>query len=249
MSQTSQTDIGRQAARVLHDLVEGATRPPMNRVTILAVALLSLGLSLSLAPTMGVPAALAALGLNVSSGFVWDFLSRCLRRGEKLPNLQDAIATIEAMSEEERCRLEGLADKLDLLPNLLRELFEQQRADLLDGFATMLRTWGDTLPTQELRDTLAELIRQTACLEAMREQLDGVSVQTARIEVLQADLSELRRLLDSLIAQQQVAEPASTINWRRRRRLGEALLAQVEGIISEELLSEVRDLSGDDSGL
>jgi hypothetical protein len=242
MSQISESDIQHQANKLLHDLVGSATRPPLNRVTMLAITLLGLGLSLIPAPGAGIVGTLAAVGVNLSSGFIWDFLNGFLRRGEKQPDLHDALAAIAAMGEDERRRLEDLADRLDLLRNLLREMFDQQRVDLLDGFATMLQTWGDTLPIQELRDTLAELIRQTTCIQAMREQLDGVAGQMVRIEDLVTELAGLRRLVESLIAQQQAALTGRPSHRKRDPISYPDIMGRVKTIIADELSSAFNEM-------
>lgn len=248
------TTLSNRTAGVVKDFVACGPKGAFSRATMLALTVLGIAAT----GTAGSTAALlSGIGLNIGASALFEFLNELSNKGPCGPTLEDALATVQALSEQEQAALQQVADRADVMPMLFSEALAQQRTELLADFGNLLNTWGSTLPFGRIEAMLHRIDEETRGLSPMQADVSALHAQLtalrdgmrgdmdSHLAPLTAEVQALRGRVDALLAQLNAARsPAANQPERpRNERMGRALSKQIMDAIKEEMHRETGSLS------
>lgn len=167
------TTLRNHIARVVREFVADDPKCACSRATVLALTALGI---LATGGAGSIAALLSGFGINIGASALFNFLDRLSAKGPNGPTLDDALAAVQALGEQEQRALQQIADRLDVMPMLLGEALTQHRHELLADFGGLLASWGSTLPFARIEAMLARIGEETA----------GISPMSAEVQALQA---------------------------------------------------------------
>lgn len=248
------TTLRDHTARVVKNFVANGPKGTCSRATVLALT------ALGVAATGGVGGAAAlfsAIGLNIGASALFEQLRKLSDKGPCGPTLEDALAAVQASSEQEQRALQQVADRVDVMPMMFSEALAQNRQELLADLDGLLTTWGSTLPFATIMamvERIGEETRGISPLQAdvlvVKEHLSALSGglqgdMDSRLTPLASEVQALRARVDALLIQLATAGPppaAPGLGQPRPERMGRALTGEIMAAIQEEMRRETGSL-------
>ncbi len=243
------TSLRDQTGRIVKDFVACGPKGACSRATVLALTALGIAAT---GGTGSVPALLSGIGLNIGASALFEHLRKLSDKKPGGPTLDDALAAVRALGEQEQAALQQVADRVDVMPMLLSEALAQHRHELLADFGGLLAAWGSTLPFAKIEAMLARIGEETAGVSPLqadvlviKEQLTALRGGLLRdidghLAPLTAEVQALRGQVDALLAQLAIAPASAAGRPGRSRagRMGGALTGDILAAIREELRRE-----------
>lgn len=248
------TSLRDQTGRIVKDFVAGGPKGAYSRATVLALTALGVAAT---GGAGGAAALLSGIGLNIGASALFEQLRKLSDKGPCGPTLEDALAAVQALGEQEQRALQRVADRVDVMPMLLNEALAQHRHELVADFGGLLAAWGSTLPFAKIEAMLGRIGEETRDLSPMQADVSAIHDQLAVLrDGLRADVDShlaplasevwaLRAQVDALLTQLASAGPptaASTPGRPRDGRMGRVLTSQIMAAIQEDIRREAGSL-------
>ena len=175
--------------------VIAARRDSLRHQTMLAITLIGLFAAYS---QVGVAAGLGALVFELGRG-VSDLLKRprSVIDQDDHALLVEAMTLIEQMSEEQKASLHIVSDEIGVWQQVLQEVLQQHRLDLVGDFENILAEWGEKLALSSLHAMLDGIQQQAVLLQQRQggqgEQLseigDNVEVLLGLVQTIEQQMA------------------------------------------------------------
>ena len=248
------TSLRDHTARVIRDFVAGGPKGACSRLTVLALTALGI---LATGGAGSIAALLSGFGINIGASALFEQLRKLSDKGPCGPTLDDALAAVQALGEQEQRSLQQIADRVEVMPMLLSEALAQHRQELLADFGGLLTAWGSTLPFARIEAMLARIGEQTAGISPVQAEVQALQARLAALQAglrddlddqlapLAADVRALRGQVNALLAQLSAtgaAVPTAQSGRSRRRHPGRILTDEILAAMWEEIHRETGDL-------
>jgi hypothetical protein len=247
------TSLRDHTARVVKDFIASGPKGACSRATVLALT------ALGIAATTGAGSAavlLSSFGINIGASALFEFLRKLSDKGPGGPTLEDALAAVQASSEQEQHALQQVADRVDVMPMVFSEALAQHRHELVADFGGLLATWSSTLPFVKIEAMLERIGEETRGIAPMQADLLVITGQLTALRdgllrdldghlaPLTAEVLALRAQVDALLVQLAAGSPGVAPRPGRPSgdRLGRSLTNQVMAAIQEEMRRETGSL-------